>query len=79
MWTACLPQNTKFVAAWDISSKHAAKNVEKHTKAMTLFKENGDEAAADEMRALFARAGWGTGFEDGKKYVRWAISGRVIV
>jgi len=25
-------------------------------RAMTLFKENGDEAAADEMRALFARA-----------------------
>ena len=31
---------------------------ENRTKAMTLFKENGDEAAADEMRALFARVGW---------------------
>ena len=48
-----------------------------HTKAMTLFKENGDEAAADEMRALFARAGWV--FLDFKVGKNTAILGRVIV
>lgn len=44
------------------------KHSKTHTKAMTLFKENGDEAAADEMRALFARVGWGVlDFKGGKK------------